>query len=218
MANIKVKLEAFYGYGHGCSYGSKDTIELEISEQELEALKKFGTKEISCEEVLEAIENGETVLQSLHEQLEEKFYYMVEEYWLFEAYNEFLGENLEKYIEQDIDDKLYTPIPFEEVANKVKAREIKFSTLSVPVDFRLSNIEELEEIGVELSDKLKEFKETAYDWDTHPDGREMYDRYVLNHYYEWIREQGHDFAADRVGVDILAIRENEEVDYTIMLE
>jgi hypothetical protein len=40
----------------------------------------------------------------------------------------------------------------------------------------------------------------------------------LNHYYEWIREQGHDFAADRVGVDILAIRENEEVDYTIMLE
>ena len=65
---------------------------------------------------------------------------------------------------------------------------------------------------------MKEFKETAYDWDTHPDGREMYDRYVLNHYYEWIREQGHDFAADRVGVDILAIRENEEVDYTIMLE
>ena len=103
MANIKVNLEAFYGYGHGGSHGSKDAVEIEVTEQELEALKKFGTKEISCEEVVEAIENGETVLQSLHEQLEEKFYYMVEEYWLFEAYNEFLGENLEKYIKRRLE-------------------------------------------------------------------------------------------------------------------
>lgn len=174
MAKIKVNLEAFYGYGHGCSYGSKDTIELEISEQELEALKKFGTKEISCEEVVEAIENGETSLQPLHEKLEEKFYYMVEEYWLFEAYNEFLRENLEKYIVQDIEDKLYTPV---------------------------------------LEDE--EDSEGIYDDD---EDSEECNRYDLNHYYEWIREQGHDFAADRVGVDILAIRENEEVDYTIMLE
>ena len=174
MTKIKVNLEAFYGYGHGCSYGSKDTIELEISEQELETLQKFGTKEISCEEVVEAIENGETTLKPLHEKLEEKFYYMVEEYWLFEAYNEFLRENLEKYIEQDIEDKLYTPV---------------------------------------LEDE--EDSEGIYDDD---EDSEECNRYDLNHYYEWIRLQGHDFAADRVGVDILAIRENEEVDYTIMLE
>ena len=110
MAKIKVKLEAFYGFScEGHSHGSEETFELEVNEIEFDALQKLGNKEISCEAVVQAIENGETKLQSLHERLEEKFYYMVEEYWLYEAYNECLYESLEEHIEQDINDGLYTP-------------------------------------------------------------------------------------------------------------
>ena len=61
MAKIKVELNASYGCDcMGCGYGSEETIEIEVNEQELEALRKFGSEEISCEVVATAIENGET--------------------------------------------------------------------------------------------------------------------------------------------------------------
>ena len=84
MAKINVNLEAFYGYSCGChGHGSKETIEMEVNEVELEALQKLGTKEVSCEAVVNAIESGEKELISLHERLEEKFYYMVEWFAFF---------------------------------------------------------------------------------------------------------------------------------------
>ena len=89
MATISVELDAFYGYSCGFqSHGSNETVEIEVSDNELEALKKFGKKEITAEDIVAAIEAGDTTLESLHEQLSDKFYYMVEEYWLYEAYNE----------------------------------------------------------------------------------------------------------------------------------
>ena len=110
MAKISVELDAFYGYSCGFqSHGSNETVEIEVSDNELEALNKFGKKEITTEDIVAAIEGGDTTLESLHEQLSEKFYYMVEEYWLYEAYNECLYECLADHIEQDINDGLYTP-------------------------------------------------------------------------------------------------------------
>lgn len=110
MAKITVELEAFYGYSCGFqSHGSNETVELEISENELDALNKLCKEQITAEDIVAAIESGETTLKSLHEQLSEKFYYMVEEYWLYEADNECLEESLSEYIEQDIADGLYIP-------------------------------------------------------------------------------------------------------------
>ena len=115
MAKISVELDAFYGYGCGFqSYGSNETIDIEVSDNELETLKKFGKKEITAEDIVAAIEGGDTALESLHEQLSEKFYYMVEEYWLYEAYNEFLYECLERHMKQDISDGLYQPTDSED--------------------------------------------------------------------------------------------------------
>ena len=110
MAKIKVELEAFYGYSCGFqSHGSNETVELEISENELDALKKLGKEQITAEDIVATIESGDTTLQSLHEKLEEKFYYMVEEYWLYEGDNDCMEDSLTEYIEQDIADGLYTP-------------------------------------------------------------------------------------------------------------
>ena len=79
MAKITVELEAFYGYSCGFQgHGSNETVELEVSDSELDALKKFGKEQITAEDIVAAIESGDTTLQSLHEKLEEKFYYMVE--------------------------------------------------------------------------------------------------------------------------------------------
>ena len=47
MAKISVELDAFYGYSCGFqSHGSNETVEIEISDDELEALKKFCKKEM----------------------------------------------------------------------------------------------------------------------------------------------------------------------------
>ena len=78
MGKISVDLEAFYGYSCGFqSHGSDETVEIEVSDNELAALKNFGKEQITTEDIVAAIESGDTTLQSLHEQLEEKFYYMV---------------------------------------------------------------------------------------------------------------------------------------------
>lgn len=115
MTKLKVELNASYGYDCSeCGYGSEETIEMEVNEMELEALRKIGTDKITRETVVEAIDNGAAILQSLHKKLEEKFYYMVEEYWLYEADNECLEECLAEHIEQDICDGIYTPTASED--------------------------------------------------------------------------------------------------------
>ena len=115
MTKLKVELNASYGYDCSeCGYGSEETIEMEVNEMELEALRKIGTDNITRKAVVEAIDNGAAILQSLHKKLEEKFYYMVEEYWLYEADNECLEECLAEHIEQDISDGIYTPTTSED--------------------------------------------------------------------------------------------------------
>ena len=66
MAKITVELEAFYGYSCGFqSHGSNETVELEVSDSELDALKKLGKEQITAEDIVAAIESGDTTLQSL---------------------------------------------------------------------------------------------------------------------------------------------------------
>lgn len=188
MAKINVNLEAFYGYSCGChGHGSKETIEMEVNEVEFEALQKLGTKEISCEAVINAIENGEKELISLHERLEEKFYYMVEEYWLYEAYNEFLYECLERHMKQDISDGLYPPTDLEDDEDEDYYEDEDFD------------------------DDDDDFEDEDYEDDYDDEDEESYE---LNKYYDWVKEHDHYFVADRVGLNICACRD-EEVDYTI---
>lgn len=199
MAKIKVELNASFGCDcMGCGYGSEETIEIEVNEQELEALRKLGAEEISCEAVVEAIENGETALQSLHEQLEEKFYYMVEEYWLYEAYNECIEESLSEAMENDLNEDIFTPsLSVEEFVEAVKNEEIDFE-------------------GLEFG--YFDYIEDNYDLEDEEDAQSLYNNYILNEYYDWVRGNEHDhaFIAERVGLDIDACRD-DEVDYLITL-
>ena len=197
MPKITVELNAFYGYGHGGGcYGSNETIEVEINDQELDALRKLGAKEISCEAVMETIESGDTTLQSLHERLEEKFYYMVEEYWLYEAYNECLYECLAEHIEQDIEDGLYAPSTSEDEEEDEEENDSD------------GDSEE------EDSEDEDDFEDEDYDDEDDEDDED----YDLDAYYEWVCADGHDhaFVAERVGLDLDACRD-DEVDYTIQL-
>ena len=199
MAKIKVELNTSFGCDcMGCGYGSEETIEIEVNEQELEALRKLGTKEISCEAVVEAIENDETVLQSLHERIEEKFYYMVEEYWLYEADNECLEESLSEAMENDLNENIFTPsISIEEFIAAVKNDEIDFDGL------QFGYFEDIE---------------NNYDLEDEEDIQTVYNSYILNEYYDWVCGNGHDhaFVAERVGLDLDACRE-DEVNYMIYL-
>ena len=195
MAKIKVDLNAFYGYGHGgCSYGSDETIEIEVNEQELEALRKLGDKEISCEAVVKAVESGESVLKLLHEQLEDKFYYMVEEYWLYDADNECLEECLMEHIEDDIDSgEFESPMSFEDFVEALQAGEIDYEMI------QFGYFDDIDE---------------DYDYEDEDDLQDKYDSYILDKYYDWVREHDHAFVAERVGLDLFACRD-DKVNYTI---
>ena len=195
MARISVELDAFYGYGCGFqSYVSNETVDIEVSDNELEALKKFGKKEITAEDIVAVIEGGDTTLESLHEQLSEKFYYMVEEYWLYEADNECLYECLADHIEQDINDGLYTP-----EAKKGDG-----------FDCHCWSGDDDEESDDEVEDDDEENDDEDYD------DEENEDDYDLDAYFDWVKEHDHEFAAERVGLDLDACQD-DEVDYTIEL-
>ena len=198
MAKISVELDAFYGYSCGFqSHGSNETVEIEVSDNELEALKKFGKKEITAEDIVAAIEGGDSTLESLHEQLSEKFYYMVEEYWLYEADNECLEECLAEHIDSDIMSGEYTPsMSLEEFMEAAKEGNIDFESL---------------EFG--YFDDIDE----DYDFDDEEDLEHKYNSYILNGYYDWVKGHDHEFAAERVGLDLDACRE-DMVNYIITLE
>lgn len=200
MAKITVDLEAFYGYSCGFqSHGSDETVEIEVSDSELDALKKLGKEHITVEDIVAAIESGDTTLQSLHEQLEEKFYYMVEEYWLYEADNECLEESLSEAMENDLSEEIFTPsISVKEFIEAVKNEEIDFDGLE------FGYFEDLED---------------DYDLDDEEDAQSVYNSYILNEYYDWVRGNDHDheFVAERVGLDLDACRD-DEVNYTINLD
>ncbi|MBQ5888836.1 MAG: hypothetical protein IIW77_06145 [Bacteroidaceae bacterium] len=200
MTKIKVKLEAFYGYGCcGYSYDSEEVIEVEVNDEVLKALRGFGTEEISSKAIAQAIENGETALQSLHEQLEEKCDYMVEEYWLNEAGNEDLGECLSEAIKEDIESGIYTPTILEDEDDDSDCSDCD----------KVEEKEENEEEGDDFWDD-EDWDEDDYDGDDEI-------RYDMDEYYNWIREQGHGFAAERLGVDLYEACCESEMNYTIFL-
>ena len=200
MAKISVDLEAFYGYSCGFqSHGSDETVEIEVSDNELAALKNFGKEQITTEDSVAAIESGDRTLESLHEQLSEKFYYMVEEYWLYETDNECLEESLSEAMENDLSEEIFTPsIPVKEFIEAVKNEEIDFDGLE------FGYFEDLED---------------NYDLDDEEDAQSVYNSYILNEYYDWVRGNDHDheFVAERVGLDLNACRD-DEVNYTINLD
>ena len=193
MAKITVELEAFYGYSCGFQgHGSNETVELEVSDSELEALKKFGKEQITAEDIVAAIESGDTTLQSLHEKLEEKFYYMVEEYWLYEADNECLDECLAEHIEQDMSEGIYPPVTYDELIEWYETGDIDSDKLDFLAGF--------DEGGYLYEDQIEE----------------KYDEFIRERYYDWVKEHDHEFVAERVGLDLDACRD-DEVDYTISL-
>jgi hypothetical protein len=193
MAKITVELEAFYGYSCGFqSHGSNETVELEISDDELDALKKLGKEQITAEDIVDAIESGDNTLNSLHEQLSEKFYYMVEEYWLYEADNECLDECLAEHIEQDMSEGIYPPVTYEELIEWYETGDIDSDKLDFLAGF--------DEGGYLYEDQIEE----------------KYDEFIRERYYDWVKEHDHEFAAERVGLDLDACRD-DEVNYTISL-
>lgn len=196
MSKITVELEAFYGYSCGFqSHGSNETVELEVSDSELDALKKLGKEQITAEDIVAAIESGDTTLQSLHDKLEEKFYYMVEEYWLYEAYNECLYDSLDQSIKKDMDEGIYPPVSFEDVLEWFETA----GNISLD-DYTMNFVEDFD---------------TSYIYDE-KDLRDKYDEYIQDKYYDWVKEHNHEFVAERVGLDLDACRD-DEVDYTISL-
>lgn len=199
MTKVNVKLKASYGNSHrGFGYGCEETVEIVVDEQETMALRKLGVEEISCEAIVAAIGKGETVLQSLHKRLEEKFYYMQEEYWLYEADNESLEESLSEAMENDMIEEVFIPsISVEEFIEAAKNESLDFDGLE------FGYFEDLED---------------NYDLEDEDDAQSVYNSYILNEYYDWVCGNGHNhtFVAERIGLDLDACRE-DEVNYTITL-
>lgn len=202
MAKITVDLEAFYGYSCGFQgHGSNETLKLEISDSELAALKQIDEAEVSAEAVVEAIEEGDPTLESLHEKLSDAFYNMVEEYWLFEAYNECLYDSLEGAIKEDIRDGLYEPTYVDDDDDSCGCH----------CWAAWNEDEDEDEDDNEDEDIVDEdYNDDDCDEDDEPN-------YDLDAYYEWVKKHDHWFIAERVGLDLDACHD-DEVSYTIRFE
>ena len=203
MSKITVDLEAFYGYS--CDFqghDSNETIEVEISDDELAALKKLGEDKVSSEAVAQAIEDGDPTLEALHEKLSDAFYNMVEEYWLFEAYNECLYESLEESIESDIDNGLYTP-------TYVKDDDDSFDCYCCAAWAEAAD-EDAD------ADEADDYEDDDCE-DDEEDDNECERSYDLDAYYEWVKEHDHWFIAERIGLDLDACHD-DEVNYTLHFE
>ena len=195
MPKITVDLEAFYGYSCGFQgHGSNETIEVEISDDELAALKQIDEDKVSSEDVIASIEDGDPTLEPLHDKLSDAFYNMVEEYWLFEAYNEFLYESLEAAIKSDIADGLYEPTYVEEDDDD---------------SFDCSCCAAWAEAADEDADADENSKPYTLN--------STQENYDLDAYYEWVKEHDHWFIAERVGLDLDACHD-DEVNYMIHFE
>ena len=199
MSKIEVTLNAFYGYScSGCCYDSEETIEVEVTDMELKAIQNIHESEVSRNEVLDVIENGDSLLQSLHDKLDRACYHMVEEYWLFEADNECIEDCLTNALEKDVDNGDYSlPVSMEAFMEQLKDGEIDFNSLR---------------LGGYFDDS-----DDDYDFDDEEDLQCRYDVYVLNQYYDWVCNHDHEFIAERVGLDLDACREENSINYTIYL-
>lgn len=216
MAKITVDLEAFYGYGcSGHGYGSNEAIEVEISDSELAALKKLGKKKVSSESVVNAIEDGDPTLESLHDHLCESFYYMVEEYWLFEADNECLYDCLRSSLKEDVSNGLYAaPIidpdgfkHWKEDLEDFEEYEDYEDDDDLDDDEDFEDDDDLDDDEGEDEDNEADNEADSFD----------YNDYDLDDYYEWLKRRDHEFVAERVGLDLDACRD-DEVCYTITID
>lgn len=196
MSKITVDLEAFYGYSCGFQgHGSNETIEVEISDDELAALKQIDEAEVSAEAVAQAIEDGDPTLEALHEKLSDAFYNMVEEYWLFEAYNECLHDCLRSSLKEDVSNGLYA------------------APIIDPDGFKHWKDEFEDDEDYEDFDDEDE----CFDDDDDKDSETIpfsYEDYEIDDYYEWVKKHDHWFIAERVGLDLDACHD-DEVNYTI---
>lgn len=196
MAQINVKLEASYGYGcSGCGYGSEEDVMLEVADNELEVLRKLGKDEVTRDEVLEAIACGDNALEELHNRIQRACFGIMEEYWLFEAYNECLEDSLRESFDEDVEAGIYTSISFEEFVEMAKSGDIDFEALH-----------------------FGDFLDNDIDFEYEDDVEYRYDSYVLSCYYDWVCEHDHWFVAERVGVDLDACHDEDIIDYTISLK
>ena len=124
MKQITVYIEYSAGMSHSGWMGTEQTITKEVSDEIAATLQDLidaaepdeyhSQNGATAEAVAEAIEEGHTELQPLHDELCEKFYDMGERFWLFESDNDCIDESLEPAFEQDVEDGLYEPEPDQE--------------------------------------------------------------------------------------------------------
>ena len=118
MKQISFELDSFYGYGCcGCSYSSEDSGQMQVDDAvaatllQLKAALPADAKGISKDAIEDAIDEGHTELQAMHDTLMEKAKDMDARYWLFEADNECIDESLEEFFYDDVEAGLYEPVP-----------------------------------------------------------------------------------------------------------
>ena len=118
MKQISFELDSFYGYGcNGCSYSSEDSGQMQVDDTvaatllQLKAALPADAKGISKDAIEDAIDDGHTELQAMHDALMEKAKDMDVRYWLFEADNECIDVSLEEFFYDDVANGLYTPVP-----------------------------------------------------------------------------------------------------------
>ena len=109
---MKIKVDMEADYGEDCSfgsYGSEETIELDVTSEVLDCLKSINPTEVTNEEVASAIAEGKAELTGLNDEITEAFYKMVEHYWLVEANESYEEDYLKEGLKEDLESGDFVP-------------------------------------------------------------------------------------------------------------
>lgn len=195
---INVEIEAFHGCDcGGGSYSSCDSKEYEITDEVYGCLKGIGGDVVTDKQVVEAINNGHSELQDLHDRICEDVFRLDEDYWLYEGDNPTEWDSLEESLEKDMEEGLFAPkLSCDEFIDNWKDGDI-----------------DTDDWYFECDEDWEDYDEEDFDEDAKDD---LYHTYVLNLYRDWVF--GHEdnaFVAMRVGVDLDACREMCSFEYSI---
>lgn len=193
MNKIQVKIEKYYWACPG-SEGTSKTLIKEVPDNVFAMLKEIDAVEISSKKIAGAIKKGQSALKELHLECCNDYYNMVEDYWLYDTYNEFYEESIKESLNDDIELQLFKPeYSKEEFKENWLIGSIDTTSVKFDYDFRYDDIVSSDDF----------------------DG--LYETYLLNSYHEWLwKHEDKYFIAPRVGLYLDDIRE-EEANYVITL-
>jgi len=196
MRTLIVSMEAFLGASCcGGSVSTDETVGIEVSDEAYIALKSIDENKVTNVAMKAALDSGNAILQSVHDEIMAAARVMIENYWIEQAdYHYDTNEALRENIEEDLASGEFVPAF---TLEQFIAKNGDISEYDVDNDYEYveEDVDYIEDYGIE----------------------EAYYYLILNKYRDWVFEHDNDFIAKRLEIEFNIDLEKHDIEYEIDL-